>query len=350
MQGSRKDHEHVVNLKQVALINADGKLAYIPGSLFYQLCVVNDHCFLCLERKPNSERNKEHVIPDWFLGFRGLKNRYILSASGSKRLYSRYTIDCCKVCNTYLSEVFEKKISEIIKSQGPEVSEDLIKEDYVFLHQWLCLIQAKFFICDAKQGLPSKANPPSYLSDLSLWDGVSHIANIARSKFAEVEINPDTIGSVFICARSHEDDNANIVVLEEPRAMLLRAGRFALISVPCDGSYGAKLHRDFIRSIRGKLTGLQLIELLCRYAAAHACMPSAINHITTLDGVITSSEQISLSPPSYGELKKKYGELMARVLDKYGLFEKFADIDYLSVRAGEFSSFQSSSQRMLPGC
>jgi hypothetical protein len=131
--------------------------------------------------------------------------------------------------------------------------------------------------------------------------------------------------------------------------MLLRAGKYALISVPCDGSYAAKLHRDFIRSISEKLTGIQLMELLCRYASAHSCMPFSLDHTTTTDGVISLSRRMSIIPPAHDELRKKYGELMAGIFNQYGLFEKFDDIDYLEVRAGIYSSFPHANQRFLPG-
>ena len=337
------------NPKLVSLVNSDGKVAHVPGHIFYQLCIVKDHCFLCLERKEDSERNREHVIPDWFLNFRGLQNRFIQPAAGKKRMYAMHTIDCCKSCNSYLDDVFEKKISEVIKSQRAELSRDLVDDDYVLLHQWLCLIQVKYFIYDAKRGLASRGNPPSYLSDVSLWEGVSHLVNIARSRFVGVEVDPDSVGSIFVTTRAHEDDNANIVVFEKPRAMLLRAGKYALISVPCDGSYGAKLHRDFIRNISEKLTGIQLVELLCRYASAHACMPFSLDHITTTDGVISLEKRMSTIPPAYDELRKKYGALMAGVFSQYGLFKAFDDIDYLKVKAGIYSSFSYANQRFLPG-
>jgi hypothetical protein len=348
MHGIGDDSDSLFNSKLISLINSDGKIAYISGPLFYQLCIVKDHCFLCLERKGDSERNREHVIPNWFLNFRGLQNRYIQSTSGEKHMYAKHTIDCCNSCNSYLADVFEKKISEVIKSQRPEISKDLLEDDYVFLYQWLCLIQLKFFIYDAKRGLASKGRPSSYLSNLSLWEGVSHIVNVARSRFAGVEIDPDSVGSVFVTTCAHEDDNANIIVLEEPRAMMLRAGKYALISVPCDGSYGAKLHRDFIRNIREKLTGIQLMELLCRYAAANACMPFSINHTTALNGVISLTEKISIIPPAYDELRRKYGALMATIFSQYGLFEAFDDINYLDVKSGNYSSFPHANQRFLP--
>lgn len=349
MHGIGDDSDLLFNPKLASLINSDGKVAHVPGHVFYQLCIVKDHCFLCLERKEDSERNREHVIPDWFLNFRGLQNRFIQYAPGKKRMYGMHTIDCCKSCNTYLADVFEKRISEVIKSQVPGLPLDLVEDDYVLLHQWLCLIQAKYFIYDAKRGLASRDNPPSYLSDLSLWEGVSHLVNVARSRFAGVEVDPDSVGSVFVTTRAHEDDNANFVIFEEPRAMLLRAGKYALISVPCDGSYAAKLHRDFIRSISEKLTGIQLMELLCRYASAHSCMPFSLGHTTTSDGVISLSRRMSIIPPAYDELRKKYGALMAGILNQYGLFEKFDDIDYLEVRAGIYSSFPQANQSFLPG-
>lgn len=344
------NYRRIIDPDRYALIDRHGRIGHVSAKSYNKLCVLGDHCFLCCQKLKKNNSNWEHVLPRWLLKYRGLLTRNIISHGNQRTPYSKCKIRCCKSCNAYLSKEFEHKISPIIKLQSKSEPGKFSSDEYVYIHQWLCLIQLKFFLFKAKERVPGRFDVKSGYLDLSMWEGVHHIGCIARSKFCGHTVDPDAVGSVLICHQAQDDDNVNIAIIEDPRALLLRVGSFAFISVPCDATYSAKLHKRFIRSIDFELTGMQLLELLCRYAAAAKSVEGKVLHETAPDGTISLSRPVAMKPPDdLRPMRRRYGKMLHAMLTDMNAYRAYPDIKPLDVLAGDYSFFPKRCVRCLPG-
>jgi len=330
--------------------NLDGDAIHIRGDVFMDQCATGLACFLCGKAKSgdDSEFDREHVIPKWLLKTSELLAATIIMPNHQRVRYSRLTVPCCKHCNKRLACVFENPISIGHKNSIYRLAKLFARNDFELSHKWSSLILLKFALHDMKWRRDvSDPNSPSIASFYD-WNEIHHLSCIARTAISGFDIHPDAIGSILIVRT--EEFNFNLTTNMHPLSIMLSIDGLCLISVPCDGTYAAKLHRDLVRRIQGlALSRFQSLELFCRYTAAASLLWPRLVFETIPEGVIQIRGSVPFSfHPGKEKLRRAYGRLLDYYLSTQGVYGEKSDIDQIKVLKGEFTFFSQEIKSVLP--
>jgi hypothetical protein len=330
--------------------NLDGEAIYIRGDVFVEQCANGTACFLCSKSRSDaeSEFDREHVIPQWLLRVAGLHRSTMTMPNAQKINYSRLTIPCCKRCNRRLAREFEDPISKSRQKSLLHLAKLFANNDFELPHKWSAFILLKLAIHDfrwkrdvSKQGSPM-------LGSFYDWNEIHHLSCLARTAISRFQIDPDAIGSILIT--SQEDSEFDLMTNMNPLSLMIRLDGLCLVSVPCDGTYAAKLHRDLIRRLAGRrLSGFEQMELFCRYTSAASLLKSGLVFETTADGIIRLCDRVPFEfRPDKAELKRAYGKLLDYHLKMRGLYDGIDGLQEITVLKGEHTFFGNELRPFLP--
>src|SRR5205823_2871161 len=102
-----------------SFLDGDGKVIVFSPERFVRDIGEGQCCFICGAAPGTRPFNAEHVIPNWVLSAHGLHTRNISLPNETGFSYGRYTIPCCKECNSLMSEELETPISRLVASGYP---------------------------------------------------------------------------------------------------------------------------------------------------------------------------------------------------------------------------------------
>jgi hypothetical protein len=182
-----------------SVVDENGKIVFFSGDRFVEDIVDGDRCFICGIDPSAAEFNREHVLPEWILRKYDLYASEIGLPNKAGYTYGRYTIPCCKPCNSRMAELFETPISKLVSEGYQAVRAALQRGAGNWLFVWLALIYLKTHLkdrelryhLDARKGIES-------MSDLYAWEELHHIHCMARAFSTDVFIDSNVYGSLLV--------------------------------------------------------------------------------------------------------------------------------------------------------
>jgi hypothetical protein len=243
-------------------------------------------CFIC-GADPNSVGfNDEHVIPDWILREYNLHNRRITLPNEAGLQYGQYKVACCVDCNSRMSVVFERPISNLVRQGLNAFTDYLLGGGLSHVFQWLALIYLKTHLKDRHLRLwLDRRKSDQTVADLYDWGELHHIHCIARAFYTGADIAPEALGSIVVWpARNIEPDvNFDYADCYEGSTILLRLGEIALLAVLNDSCATWNLMQNEFGRLAGPLSSMQLRELMARMAYTNIYLPRRPRQYSTFE-------------------------------------------------------------------
>lgn len=247
----------------------NGKIVFQSFKRFKTDVVDGGHCFICGISPTKAIFNEEHILPKWLLRKFDIFNVKFQMPNQTGIHYHKYTIPCCKSCNSIMSSVFEVKISKAVE-EGYDAFTALIRtEGRMFLFQWLAIIFSKTYLKDMQLELHrDKRLPPGKIGHIYEYQLLHHIHCIARSFYTGAKINPRVMGSLLILRAStiERDANYDYGDLLNSRTMFIQMGEIAIICSFDDSGIIERNLRPLLSKISGPVSNLQIRELFFRFA------------------------------------------------------------------------------------
>lgn len=225
-------------------------------------------CFMCGVDQGAKGFNNEHILPRWVLKRFGLFDKRIVVGNGAGMRYGSYTLPCCTECNTLLGEGLEQPVRDLVDSlQTPR---QVTSDELWLLFRWLCLILAKTHLKDAL--VPVSPDPRSGLGqvgDVHDFAALHHAHCIARSIYTGAAVERAVVGSILLVdvKIGPEDDPFDFADSIATNTMLLRMGSLGIVVVFDDcGAVASKSRSVFLDRVHGRLSAVQLREVMVRFA------------------------------------------------------------------------------------
>ena len=233
---------------------------------FHNRVVIGNDCFICGASRDSKKFNDEHILPEWLLRKYNLHNKEITLANTAHFKYGRYTVSCCKDCNTNLGNSIEIPVSKLLKLPYSVIC-NAITTDQSNLHlifKWLMLIFFKTHLKDTEFNWnlnPKKGT--GKIGDSYDWTEMHHIHCMIKKDYTQAIVDADTIGSIFIVpAIQHSSiEPFDLTDNKEAKTLMIRLDEFCIICVLNDSCGTYSLFKEEIAKIKGALTHFQLREL-----------------------------------------------------------------------------------------
>lgn len=270
-----------------SVLDRNGRLLYISGERFRWDIVEGNCCFLCGNSVPESESTDEHIIPDWVLREYSLHALEVTLPNGATLPYSRYRVPCCTSCNSLLGQTVEAPISQVIKGGYATLVEFIQKESAWPLFAWMNLLFLKTHLkdrtlrhsLDARQGTEK-------IADFYDWSPMHHIHCIVRAYYTGAKLDPRLMGSVFILPAKSQPrfERFDYADFSHHKTMMIRLGEVAIVCVLNDAGATYSLLKDWLTpKLGGRLSPVQLREILARFAHANAAIRTRPDFHTTFE-------------------------------------------------------------------
>lgn len=253
-----------------SIIGASGKILHFSVDRFREDICQGDCCFICGANNHSATFNKEHILPKWILKRYSLFGNTIKLPNTTKFNYNKYTLPCCKHCNSLMGGEVEQPVKKLIE-EGYEavLSHITTKGDQLFF-TWLALIFIKTHLKDKylKQNL--KQQDDGMIADFYDWELLHHIHCIARSFYTGCEIPVEKMGSfVMIDVNTNNQELFDYLALHDFRSILLRLDNICFIVV-FDDSCGSLVRCNHVLgNIPGVISPIKSREILAHLSYAN---------------------------------------------------------------------------------
>ncbi|SEI80834.1 hypothetical protein SAMN05216327_10442 [Dyadobacter sp. SG02] len=336
----------------------DGRTLLFSVGEFYEKIVLQNHCFICGAPPHSKEFNNEHILPDWLLAKYQLHSQIINLPNQLGQLYGKYTIPCCKDCNSELGDKVEIPMSRLLKLPFNEFTGALANsyETFGLLFQWLNLIFFKTHLKDMHfDWTMDKRQESAKIGASYTWEAMHHIHCIARSKYTHAFIAPEVMGSIFILPAIRHGSIPQFYFHDNTAAqtILIHLDEIVIIGVLNDSCAVLSTLSNTLGRITGPLTPFQMCEL---FAIATHCnlslknRPVFYSEISGKDGYQIKADLPTLefdqdkAGTTVGELLYfQVKEMITKTPDTERILAEIKDNKrtYLFNRNGEFADHRS---------
>jgi hypothetical protein len=304
------------NLQKTAdgsLVASNGKVLFFGIERFVKDICHGDCCFICGVSPKNHEFNNEHVLPHWLIKEYQLFNRTITLPNGTTFRYDRYTIPCCRECNSLMGKEIENPIRTLFSGGIDAVAKHLSSQGPKLLFTWLSLLFVKTHLKDRNLRMSlDHRETKGMIGENYEWQLLHHIHCVARSFYTGCRINSDVFGSLIICAAKIDDHYEHFDFLDVSNAssILLRLKDFAIIAVLDDACGAFTKFSEKFENVRGALSPIQLREVLAHLSYVNMHLVERPIFFTHLSDVL----QICAKVPRFAYLdeydRSHFGELL----------------------------------------
>lgn len=247
----------------------NGKILYFSYNDFIDKIVKGNCCFIC-GVEPNSKPfNYEHIIPKWILKNYGTENSFMILPNQTKIKNTKYTVPCCKDCNSELGELFEIPLSKLLQKNYNDICKDLENDEtlYLKIYHWAALIFFKTHLKDTLL-LKDRAQRKSSgaIADDFCWHGLFGVHNFIRHHHTGAKVMHNTYGTVLIFQCLIEQPNETFDYLDNlnNQIIMIQVGKVVIFVVLNDCRACISFYRTFLSRITGSLTSVQIRELFAR--------------------------------------------------------------------------------------
>ena len=254
--------------KDGTIEDSEGNVIFFSLQRFISnICEGND-CFLCGADPESKEFNDEHVIPKWLLRKYDLFDSFITLPNGELLRYDKYTVPCCKECNSFLGSNIEEDIREIVEGGINSVNKFIQVHGPWKIFFWLSLIFLKTHLKDSylRKHLDRRKGDETIASDYE-WELMHHIHCIVRAIKTGVSIENECLGSFCVLpaevAEHYESYDYRDVY--SANTILLRIGDIAFFAVLDDSCAALHFFSKHFKRITAPLSPLQLREVLSHF-------------------------------------------------------------------------------------
>jgi hypothetical protein len=319
------------------VVAESGRVVFFSNARFKRAICRGDCCFICGLSPRKTAFNDEHVMPEWLLRRFGLFERHITLPNGTQVRYDRYTIHCCKTCNSLLGCEVEQPVRDILGGGHDAVAHHVQSHGPLQLFVWLALIFVKTHLRDryfrAVRDLRLSSGP---ISSTYKWGSLHHLHCVARTPFTRAAFDPQVFGTIVILPAKAEqgEEPFDFVDLYLAQTMLIRVDDVAVLCVFDDGGAvaGYLLHR--LKNAPGPFSSVQLREILADAAACNLHLRNRPVHRSIID---TDQRRLAIVSELQGATPE-FAEAQRKVR---GALLKYA----LQSAVGEFSTFVGFESR-----
>ena len=164
-----------------SIVDEDGKVIFFSTERFIRDICLGNCCYICGAQPHEREFNNEHILPDWILRRYDLFSKSITLPNLETIRYDRYTIPCCKVCNSFMGDIFEVPISEAARRGAESVNEFIANGNGLKIFVWLGLIYLKTHLKDRGLRVQLDARKGNKrIADQYEWEYLHHLHCVIR--------------------------------------------------------------------------------------------------------------------------------------------------------------------------
>lgn len=252
------------------IIHADDRRILHYGFDDFVECIVKGaDCFICGAEYGSKPFNNEHVIPKWIMKHYCKPDAFIVLPNGSTIKHIHYTVGCCQDCNTKLSEVFEKPVSELLKNDYETVADAIAQDEsiYIKLFHWTCLLFFKTHLKDSYLYAERDRRLDSgSIADTYCWHPLYHIHGIIRSHHTGAILTEDIQGTIVVFEALDEGPDEQFDYLDNlnSQVVMVKVGKIVILAVLNDSRFCLAGYKTFLSRISGALNTIQIRELFAR--------------------------------------------------------------------------------------
>lgn len=247
------------------IISDEGKILFFSIDEFCRKFGKNDCCFICGKPENDEEFNDEHIIPRWVLKRYNLFNYKITLPNAKSFRYNKYTLRCCKECNSLLGKTVEDVVCSGI-TDNSDSSISFINANYRLVAIWITLIFIKTHFRDKYFSFDFKNS--SVISDMYKWETLHHLHCVSRSIYTGVQLNNSVFGSMFVfpCIRTNDGAPFDYIDIYRTYTVCIKLGNICVIYVLNDSGIVKNIFKSKLKAIDGPLNPIQVRELFTRIA------------------------------------------------------------------------------------
>jgi hypothetical protein len=327
-----------------SLEDSDGNIIFYSVERFEEEICEGGHCFLCGAHPDEKEFSDEHIIPKWVLNKLDLFDESITLPNNEKLRYSKYTVPCCKDCNSFLGREIEEEIRNVVVGGLDSVNKYVTDHGPWKIFLWLALIFFKTHLKDTylRKHLDQRKGEETIASDYN-WGVLHHIHCIVRAIQTGAHIENECFGTTAILPAKVSDLYSRYDYRDTYGAntILLRIGDIAFLSVLDDSCAAAHFFSGHFKRITGPLSPIQLREVLSHLTLLNLKLKYRPEYQTKLDPQ-TGEVSIIATLPDKMELeehtKEELGEILYSNVSEYAKSMKSPDEEFneSNIRNGNY--------------
>lgn len=303
--------------------DTEGNVVFYSYERFLRDICEGDHCFVCGTSPDDKEFNEEHVIPKWVLRMCDLFKHAVTLPNGVSLRYDKYTVPCCKECNSFLGNTFEDPIREAVEGGLESVNKYIEEKGSWNIFLWLSLIFFKTHLKDSylRKHLDQRKGNETIASDYD-WGLMHHIHCIIRAIKTGAVIDKECFGTTIILPAKVSENYQSYDYRDTYAAntILIRIGEVAFLSVLDDSCASAHFFSNHLERINAPLSPLQLREVLSHLTLLNSKLKNRPSYYTWVDA---ESNELSISanlPESMelvGHSREELGEILYANVSEY---------------------------------
>ncbi len=299
-----------------SLEDNNGVVVFFSVERFISDICEGDACFLCGAKKNSKEFNDEHVIPKWILRKCDLYGKSITLPNDEQLNYEKYTVPCCKECNSFLGVNLEEDIQRLFEGGHESICEFVKNEGPWKLFIWLSLIFFKTHLNDSylKKHLDRRKGDETIGGDYE-WGLLHHIHCVIRAIQTGISIDNQCLGTFSILSAKTGDHCGNYDYRDVYGAntMLLRINDVAFCAVLDDSCAAHNFFSSYWEKINGALSPIQLREVLAHLTLLNRKLkyrPSFSTRLDTQTGELTINADLPETPELEEYTSEEFGETL----------------------------------------
>jgi hypothetical protein len=327
-----------------SVLDKDGRVIFFGTDRYIQNIVEGDCCFICGQSRDSVPFNDEHVIPDWLLRRFELHGDEIELPNAAGLRYGKLKVPCCAECNSRMSDVFEKPISQLLTSGYQPVAEELKRNGPWPLFSWMALL---FFKAHYKNKFLryhlDRRKDDFKIADTHQWEDLLHIHCIARAWYSSAILHPEVLGTLLVLpakVRSHFE-MFDFADLTEANLVMLRIDDIAIFAVLNDsGACLTVMFEEIQAKIAGPLSPLQIREVAAKLAAINLQVVPRPEFSSQFD-MLNEKYEISALRPAEVHIPEWNPEIFGKLMHKLSdpLLRLASDYDQVidAVKSGQYT-------------
>jgi len=305
-------------------LDEKGGIVFFSCKRFVESICEGGSCFICGAKPGSKTFNDEHILPEWILREFSLFGREVVLPNGEGYKYGRYTIPCCKDCNSDMGRHIENPVSDLLHGGHRAIADYLQKEDGLLLMVWVALIFVKTHLRDKNFNMTlDRRVSQDPISSLYEWESLHHVHTFARCFKTGAEITDGVAGTCFILPAKEEREGFDYADLYEAQVALVRFHDIALLTVFNDSKAVTPHLQRILNRITGPLSSVQIREVMVEAACCNLHIKERPQFISQVDLRERKYKIIAKFPPLPPEFRPVDLELRGRLME-YALRNQLA--------------------------